>query len=75
VLLFIVDFENVQLIVPIINVFIKLHMRKKLYCDVKNRTGLAVEVVAAVAVAVDRGVSMCRQGNFWAEPTRSWYCC
>jgi hypothetical protein len=35
---------------------------------------VAVEVVAAIAVAVDHGVSMSRQGNFWAEPMRSWYC-
>ena len=56
-------------IVVRISVFVKLFIKRRLYCGIKNRTGVAVELVP-----VDQGVSLCRQGNCWAGLMRSWYC-
>jgi hypothetical protein len=65
--------ENAILILSILcvglNMFVKLFIKSKLYCDIKNRTGVAVEVVP-----VDQGISVCQQGNCWAGLMRSWYC-
>jgi hypothetical protein len=50
-------------------VFVNWFIKRKLYCDIKNRTRVAVEVVP-----VDQGISVYQQGNCWAGLMRSWYC-